>query len=97
MSATVADTGVPLDPTDSNGMLSEWPQGSFWPFPDDITLARVNEPRPGGVVSAVAETDKDDGKKVVFFATRDIVEGEEIFINYGPKFDRSGYRAPPTP
>ena len=91
-----AEAGVPLDPTDEEGQLSEWPEGSFWPFPDDVTLARMNEPLPGGVVSVTSETDSDDNKKVFFVTTRDIREGEEIYIDYGPKFDRSGY-GPPSP
>lgn len=86
-----AEGGVPLDPTNRFGELSPWPEGSWWPFPDNVTLARVNEPSPGSSVSVEGNTVGRLGRKVVFVTTRDVQEGEELFMDYGRSFDRSGY------
>uniref|UniRef100_A0A061RU05 SET domain-containing protein n=2 Tax=Tetraselmis sp. GSL018 TaxID=582737 RepID=A0A061RU05_9CHLO len=86
----VTDGGVPLDPTDSEGELSAWPEGSLWPLPDDVTLARVNEPPPGRGVNAEPVT-MPHSRRVVFVAIRDVAAGEELFIDYGPNFSRAGY------
>mmetsp|Transcript_39896 Transcript_39896/g.113171 ORF Transcript_39896/g.113171 Transcript_39896/m.113171 type:complete len:110 (-) Transcript_39896:199-528(-) len=92
----VTDLGLPLDPTNASGDLSEWPEGCRWPLPDDVTLACINEPMPGSLVNVEANllqpSSGGSPRRVVFSTIRDVDEGEELFIDYGPTFDRSGYR-----
>jgi hypothetical protein len=78
-----------LDPTDDFGNLTERPY-SLWPLSVDTTLARVNEPPLGRSVNVESET-VDGHRRVDFFSTRDIMAGEELFIDYGTNYDRSRY------
>eukprot|EP00976_Prorocentrum_cordatum_P026929 546900-Prorocentrum_minimum.AAC.2 len=110
------DKGNYLDPTDADGNVSTLPgPGSFWCFPVDVTLTRVNEPPTGqasiNVVRVVAriirninvhsknahstsETeDTEGGHGIQYVACRDIMAGEELFIDYGRSYDRSKYNS----
>ena len=100
------DRGIYLDPTDAKGELSAFPgPGTFWPFPVDLTMAYVNEPLPagstprrgvedvggGGGGPHCSVEDGPDPVELLFVTQRDIAAGEEIFIDYGLKYDRSKY------
>ena len=97
------DSGYVLDPTDSKGdiqsncyggsdVLSEAMFLSILRFcakPTD--LARINEPPIGfGGCNVVAREEKE-GKCVRFELCRDVEVGEELFMDYGLDYDRSGY------
>mmetsp|Transcript_42568 Transcript_42568/g.107607 ORF Transcript_42568/g.107607 Transcript_42568/m.107607 type:complete len:109 (+) Transcript_42568:348-674(+) len=88
----VTDAGVALDPTDMYGHVSSQPM-PLWPMPVDTTLARVNEPPAGASVNVEPET-VDGWRRVEFYALRDIAAGEELYIDYGTTYDRSGYSRP---
>ena len=78
-----------LDPTDSGGQLLDnvpWVLNTFATVP--TLLCRINEPGPGGDVNVVAEETDDS---VRFLLERAVRAGEELFIDYGPFYDRSGY------
>jgi hypothetical protein len=85
--------GLVLDPTDESGEPSKWPQpGPPWPVPVDPTLCRVNEPlQASGGPSVSVEDDPGDPGGLVFVTAREIVAGEEVFVDYGMDYDRSGY------
>ena len=52
------------------------------------TLALLNEPGPGGDVNVGVAV---EGADVVFSAERDVRRGEELYLDYGQDYDRSGY------
>ncbi len=86
-----------LDPTDEDGILLdslpafEGVEGV--PLPRwSTTLAMINEPPPGGDVNCRIEESLKDAFVV---AERDIGPGEEIFLDYGPLYDRSSYGKKP--
>lgn len=59
-------------------------------------LARINEPPAsigGKRKGACNVITREDLKKrtVPFFLSRDVIAGEELFLDYGPTYDRSGY------
>jgi len=89
---TLGDRGA-LDPTDAAGVLCE-PLPFFEVLPTfgllsvDTTLALINEPCAGFDVNVKTE---EQGVDVVFYTERDIAAGEELFLDYGMKYDRSGY------
>eukprot|EP00889_Picochlorum_renovo_P000705 jgi/Picre1/27735/NNA_000699.t1 len=87
--------GVILDPSDESGYPSTRPSpGTWWPWDVDCTLSYVNEPSLHARVSVNVrvEDDKDDPSTgLVFVTDRDIAAGEELFIDYGKDYDRSGY------
>ena len=86
------ERGNYIDPTDSDGKVSTLPgPGSFWCFPVDITLTRVNEPPIGQASINLASEDVDNGHGIQYVAARDIIAGEELFIDYGMNYDRSKY------
>jgi hypothetical protein len=84
-----------LDPTGMDGLPSSRPvpMHMWWPFEVDCTLSYVNEPGIGGKgVNVVVEDDQSDARVgLCFVADRDIDAGEELFIDYGVSYDRSGY------
>jgi len=85
-----------LDPTGLDGLPSSKPVPlrMWWPFDIDCTLSYVNEPSVGSGASvnvAVEDDAKDARVGLCFVADRDIDEGEELFIDYGVSYDRSGY------
>ena len=51
-------------------------------------LARINEPSPGRDVNV--DTD-EEGNTVTFYVNRYIEQGDELFLDYGTKYDRGGY------
>jgi hypothetical protein len=53
-------------------------------------LCRINEPPKGKDVNVVTEEDLET-RTVTFFLERDVFEGEELHIDYGLTYDRSGY------
>eukprot|EP00746_Dinoflagellata_sp_MGD_P035843 gnl/MRDRNA2_/MRDRNA2_185811_c0_seq1.p1 gnl/MRDRNA2_/MRDRNA2_185811_c0~~gnl/MRDRNA2_/MRDRNA2_185811_c0_seq1.p1 ORF type:complete len:152 (-),score=24.17 gnl/MRDRNA2_/MRDRNA2_185811_c0_seq1:75-473(-) len=82
--------GNVLDPTLTDGSLPDevTSLGGFFGIP--TLLCRINEPYglPGAMANAnVSEA----GSVVTFTAFRQILAGEEIFIDYGEFYDRSGY------
>ena len=87
------DQQLALDPTDDEGVLCDplprmrtsWINlgGSI-----DTTLALINEPPPSADVNLATQV---DGSQLVISTARDIGEGEELFLDYGPSYDRSGY------
>lgn len=85
-------TGALLDPTDAAGALSPLPApGLPWP-PVDVTLAYLNEPpRGAGGCSVSVDDDPGDACGLLCVACRDIAPGEEIYMDYGPNYDRSRY------
>ena len=52
------------------------------------TLALLNEPGPGGDVNVGVAV---EGAEVVFSAERAVRRGEELYLDYGQDYDRSGY------
>jgi len=100
-----SDSKFIIDPTDSMGRLQDYTLGgnpSTWAsvqlcttilsgFRVPTTLCRINEP-PIGMDRNVC-TDEDLDKRLVKFVTeRQLYPGEELFIDYGLTYDRSGYR-----
>lgn len=53
-------------------------------------LALVNEPPPGSRTNVTFENGKDD-LDVLFVASKDIAILEELYVDYGTKYDRTGY------
>jgi hypothetical protein len=97
---TIGDVAA-LDPTDERGNLLENPgvpllestpavlnRGIFAPLAKPTTLALINEPGAGGDVNTKVEI---EGDQVYFITERLVAAGEEIYIDYGQTYDRSGY------
>ena len=81
-----------LDPTDSKGQVSRWPgPGVFWPLPTDPTLAYINEPCAGQGDVNVKAMDVESGSQLQFVTERDIMRGQELYLDYGRHYDRSDY------
>jgi SET domain-containing protein len=66
----------------------------WWPFEVDITLSLVNEPPKNASlgINVCVEDDPNDPDGLIFVADREIMAGEELFIDYGRDYDRSGYQ-----
>ncbi|CAG9462484.1 unnamed protein product [Pedinophyceae sp. YPF-701] len=84
-----------LDPTGADGHPDRFPTPGLPWLPIDVTLAYINEP-PGGLVGPTAGCnihveENPDTLEVTFEAMRDIMPGEELYIDYGPQYDRSEY------
>jgi hypothetical protein len=81
-----------LDPTDAAGRPSDAPApGLPWP-PAACTLAYVNEPpRGAGGTNVTVEDDPRDNNGLLCVAARDVRAGEEIYMDYGPIYDRTSY------
>jgi hypothetical protein len=78
-----------IDPTTATGDLQEsvpWIFNTFATMP--TLLCRINEPGRGGDVNVVAE---EGERSVAFVVERDVKAGEELFLDYGPYYDRSNY------
>ena len=91
----VLDDGLGvLDPTDEQGILLEpLPRFAYGDFEIasgaiPTTLALINEPSIGFDVNVVTE---QRGSTLVFATGRDVERGEELFLDYGPTYDRSAY------
>mmetsp|Transcript_26 Transcript_26/g.55 ORF Transcript_26/g.55 Transcript_26/m.55 type:complete len:282 (-) Transcript_26:417-1262(-) len=97
-----------LDPTNRSGDVDEILYGGapYVPLSDtilgpgllgrffrvDTSLARINEPPPGGGYDVSVRAQEDCGKRtVVMMLTRDVEKGEELFMDYGRTYDRSNY------
>ena len=84
----------PLTQQDDTGTLCEplpllpapLPEFSFGAI--DTTLALINEPPPSADVNVLTA---QRGSELVFSTARDIYEGEELYLDYGPLYDRSRY------
>ena len=84
-----------LDPTDASGDPSGYPQpGLPWPVDINIILTRVNEPPPGRTTNVRIE-DGRSAADMLFVTTSEVMEGEELFIDYGTDYNRSGYNIAP--
>lgn len=95
-----------LDPTDSNGILQMTCAGGNPAFPGSVwlfenvyssnlfniqtALCRINEPPSGRDVNVVTDENRER-RTVTFELERDVVAGEEFFIDYGLSYDRTMY------
>ena len=88
------EDGLYLDPTDAQGALSAYPNpGAPWPFKININLAYINEPPPGGDCNcSLVDGQDDDPADLCFIASKLISKDSECFVDYGPTYNRSGYR-----
>ena len=94
-----AGRGLYLDPTGPCGSAPcAYPSpGSWWPLPIQTELAFVNEPPPGSSSPGRAgpncrvEDGASDEAELLFVTSRDVGVGEELTIDYGMHYDRSGY------
>eukprot|EP00884_Botryococcus_braunii_P014029 jgi/Botrbrau1/22627/Bobra.176_1s0054.1 len=91
--AFCAPCGAWLDPTDEQGRVSAFPRPGLPWFAVDTSLARVNEPPIGFDVNVEVVTEGDP-LELRFVTLREVVCGEEAFIDYGPSYDRSLYGQP---
>jgi hypothetical protein len=64
-----------------------WP----WPWPVDPTLAFVNEPPLGGPGCNVAVENGASTDELLYIALTTILPAQELFVDYGLKYDRSHY------
>ena len=81
-----------LDPTDASGRLSAAPAPGLPWLAVDCTLAYMNEPPKGaGGTNVSVEDHPEDDCGLLCVAARDIAPGEELFMDYGTTYDRSGY------
>mmetsp|Transcript_16190 Transcript_16190/g.19778 ORF Transcript_16190/g.19778 Transcript_16190/m.19778 type:complete len:268 (-) Transcript_16190:56-859(-) len=95
-----------IDPTDRDGRLEDACLGGTDDFPLSFFvhekilgwwsvptfLARVNEP-PIGFGGCNVRTEEDlINREVVFQLSKDVVAGDELFMDYGLTYDRSNYR-----
>ena len=83
-----------LDPTGPGGELCDplplLPLPLPLPLPAvDTTLARINEPGPGGDVNV--DVEEQAGAGLTFVAGRDLRRREELFLDYGSSYNRTGY------
>ena len=84
------EEGMFLDPTDNEGKLSNKPgPGPPWPFPVQVDMALANEPPPGSGGANVEFQEKRSD--VILVSTRDVSAGEELYLDYGTRYSRSGY------
>ena len=99
------DNQFVIDPTHEDGKLGEFcyggnpsqpfsviffnnPLGKLWEVP--TALCRINEPPKGKDVNVVTAEDLES-RTVTFALERDVYEGEELYIDYGLHYDRTGY------
>ncbi len=86
-------SGAYLDPTDAQGNVSEWPgPGLPWPLAAPSALAYANEPVKGGTGTNTTCEDGEQDTDLLFVTCRALRAGEEVFIDYGTTYDRSGYK-----
>ena len=57
----------------------------------NTALCRINEPPIGAGGCNVGARENLDKREVVFTTLRDIFAGEELYLDYGLDYDRSGY------
>lgn len=100
------DNTMVIDPTDSSGALGEMCYGGTADTPFSqffmekilksgvpTMLARINEPPLGSTCSVSSEEDLEK-REIIFSLSRDVVAGEELFMDYGLTYDRSNYARP---
>jgi hypothetical protein len=93
-----------IDPTSKEGQLYDYclggtddlPLSNFlhqnvFKFKTSTLLARINEPPIGGSGCNVRTEENIDAREVVFSLSKDVYVGEELFMDYGLSYDRSGY------
>ena len=100
-----SDNKAVIDPTNSMGILEEECTGGNPSLPGSVllhqtllkpffsvssALCRINEPPRGFDVNVITSEDREK-RQVTFEVERDVVAGEEFFIDYGLSYDRSGY------
>jgi len=105
----LSDNSKVIDPTDINGQIQDicyggsddTPLSNF--FMSNIvkksvptTLTRINEPTRGLGGCNVRAVENLEKQEVVFELSRDVYEGEELFMDYGLTYDRSRYAATET-
>jgi hypothetical protein len=67
----------------------------FRPAGVSTALCRINEP-PRGVGGCSVRAREDLARReVTFELVRDVEPGQELYLDYGPSYDRSGYGRPP--
>jgi hypothetical protein len=101
-----SDNQFVIDPTNAVGELESYTRGGnsnmpgsnllfqtllFW-LSVPTTLCRINEPPIGKDVNVITDEDLDR-RCVTFLLERDVVPGEELFVDYGLTYDRSMYQA----
>lgn len=100
-----SDNEFCIDPTDRNGMLQDVCYGGTDNYPlsyfinetvfrfmsVSTLMARINEPPIGGYGCNVITEENLVKREVVFELSRDVAAGEELFMDYGLSYDRSGY------
>ncbi len=88
-----SDNSALIDPTNGVGTLDNFCSSPTAPFLFRVatTLCRINEPPKGRDVNVVTEEVLNE-RKVVLRLERDVAAGEELFMDYGPQYDRSAYR-----
>eukprot|EP00979_Chaetoceros_neogracilis_P013830 scaffold4124_cov267-Chaetoceros_neogracile.AAC.14 len=98
------DNDIFIDPTDQDGQLSDYCLGGTDDFPlsyflhnkilrwkVSCALTRINEPPLGGGGCNVRSDENLNTREVVFSLSRSVHAGEELFMDYGLTYDRSGY------
>ena len=102
------DSNYVIDPTDEFGDIQNVCLGgsdalsnvafktilSFMRVSTELT--RINEPPVGFGGCNVSARENLDKREVVFTLCRDVVAGEELFLDYGLDYDRTGYAPMPT-
>jgi hypothetical protein len=100
-----SDNRFVIDPTNEQGVLDATCAGGNPSMPGSVhlfgsvfrplftvstALCRINEPPRGMDVNVVTREDMQD-RSVLFELERDVVAGEEFFLDYGRSYDRSMY------
>jgi len=104
------DSKYVLDPTDDMGNIHNYCFGggsgdalsnlafktilSFMKVGTELT--RINEPPIGAGGCNVSARENLETREVVFTLCRDVVKGEELFLDYGLDYDRSSYAPLPV-
>jgi hypothetical protein len=104
-----ADGRYVIDPTNRFGTLDDVTYGgnfrTAWIFATgrllarDTMLCRINEP-PLGQTTNVRMTENAQDRTVMVSLVANVQAGDELFTDYGPRYDRSGYggaKPPPPP
>lgn len=98
------DNKFVIDPTDSQGNIQNTCfGGSNVPLSNEVlssllrflsvstALCRINEPPIGGGGCSVSARENLEKREVVFELIQDVVAGQELYLDYGLDYDRSGY------